>query len=92
MLALAGYPLGLDFLFLDRSAATPAGRIAPILSGDFADRALLRELAERCEVISFDWENVSVEALRTARAPARTAPMTAPCARRPSRQETRLAA
>ena len=64
MLALAGYPLGLDFLFLDRSAATPAGRIAPILSGDFADRALLRELAERSDVISFDWENVSVEALR----------------------------
>ena len=66
MLALAGYPLGLDFLFLDRSAATPAGRIAPILSGEFADRALLRELAERCDVISFDWENVSVEALRAA--------------------------
>ena len=26
MLALAGYPLGLDFLFLDRSADVPAGR------------------------------------------------------------------
>jgi 5-(carboxyamino)imidazole ribonucleotide synthase len=66
MLALAGYPLGLDFLFLDRSANTPAGRFAPVLTGDFADRRLLRQLARRSEVISFDWENVSVEALRAA--------------------------
>ena len=35
MLALAGYPLGLDFLFLDRSADTPAGRFAPVLTGEF---------------------------------------------------------
>ena len=66
MLALSGYPLGLDFLFLDRSAATPAGRFAPVLSGEFTDPALLRQLAERSEVITFDWENISVEALRAA--------------------------
>lgn len=64
MLALAGYPLGLDFLFLDRSADTPGGQIAPILCGEFTDRTLLRRLAKRCSVITFDWENVSVEALR----------------------------
>lgn len=63
MLALAGYPLGLDFLFLDGSTATPGGQVAPILSGDFTDRRLLRELARRSEVITFDWENVSVESL-----------------------------
>jgi 5-(carboxyamino)imidazole ribonucleotide synthase len=66
MLALAGYPLGLDFLFLDRTAGTPAGRFAPVLTGDFADPSLLRQLAERSEVISFDWENISVAALRAA--------------------------
>jgi 5-(carboxyamino)imidazole ribonucleotide synthase len=64
MLALAGYPLGQDFLFLDRSAAAPAGQIAPLLCGEFTDTALLRELAERSEVVTFDWENVSVAALR----------------------------
>jgi len=64
MLALAGYPLGLEFLFLDRAADTPAGQIAPILCGDFADRGLLGELAARSQVLTFDWENVSVEALR----------------------------
>jgi 5-(carboxyamino)imidazole ribonucleotide synthase len=66
MMALSGYPLGLEFLFLDRTAATPAGRFAPVLTGEFTDPALLRQLAQRCEVISFDWENISVAALRAA--------------------------
>jgi 5-(carboxyamino)imidazole ribonucleotide synthase len=66
MLALAGYPLGFDFLFLDRTERTPAGRLAPMLTGDFADPGVLRQLAERSEVISFDWENISVDALRAA--------------------------
>jgi 5-(carboxyamino)imidazole ribonucleotide synthase len=65
MLALAGYPLGLDFLFLDRSADTPGGQVAPILCGEFTDRRLLRKLASRTDVVTFDWENVSVDALRS---------------------------
>src|ERR1700733_14385087 len=74
MLALAGYPLGLDFLFFDRSADTPAGRIAPLLAGEFHDEALLAELARRSDVISFDWENISVAALRRAAHGTRIAP------------------
>lgn len=66
MMALAGYPLGLDFLFLDRSAQTPAGRFAPVLVGEFTDQELLRQLARRSSVISFDWENIAVPALRAA--------------------------
>ena len=65
MLALAGYPLGLDFLFLDRSADTPGGQVAPILCGEFTDRRLLRTLASRADVVTFDWENVSVDAFRS---------------------------
>jgi 5-(carboxyamino)imidazole ribonucleotide synthase len=74
MMALAGYPLGLDFLFFDRSADTPAGRVAPLLAGEFDDEALLAELARRSDVISFDWENISVEALRRAARGTRIAP------------------
>jgi 5-(carboxyamino)imidazole ribonucleotide synthase len=74
MLALAGYPLGLDFLFLDRSAEAPAARLAPLLAGDLQDPALLEQLARRCEVVSFDWENVSVEALAGAARLTRIAP------------------
>jgi len=72
MLALSGIPLGLEFLFLDRSAAAPAGRIAPVLTGEFSDPALLAQLAKRCEVLSFDWENISVPALRAATRRRRT--------------------
>jgi 5-(carboxyamino)imidazole ribonucleotide synthase len=74
MLALAGYPLGQDFLFLDRSADTPGARVAPSLCGEFTDRRLLRELARRSEVITFDWENVSVESLAALGRRTRIAP------------------
>jgi 5-(carboxyamino)imidazole ribonucleotide synthase len=66
MLALSAVPLGIPTLFLDRGADTPAGQIAPILIGEFTDHKLLRELAIRSSVLSFDWENVSVDALRAA--------------------------
>ena len=61
MLALAGYPLGLDFLFLDPAADAPAGRVAPMLRGAFTDSQLLAELSQRSTVVTFDWENISVE-------------------------------
>jgi 5-(carboxyamino)imidazole ribonucleotide synthase len=64
MLALAGYPLGLDFLFLDPATDAPAGRVAPVLHGAFTDRKLLEQLARQSQVLTFDWENVSVDALR----------------------------
>jgi 5-(carboxyamino)imidazole ribonucleotide synthase len=63
MLALAGYPLGLNFLCLDPARSAPAGQVAPLLHGAFTDRRLLRRLARCCEVITFDWENVSVASL-----------------------------
>ena len=64
MMALAGYPLGLDFLFLDPGEQPPAGRCAPVLKSAFDDGAALATLAARCEVVTIDWENVSVAALR----------------------------
>ena len=74
MLALAGYPLGFDFLFVDRSADAPAARVAPILTGELNDPKLLSQLAARSNVISFDWENVDVTALRKAAGRTRLAP------------------
>ena len=63
MLALAGYPLGLDFRVLDPAANAPAGHVAPLLHGAFTDTRLLARLARQCEVITFDWENVSLASL-----------------------------
>jgi 5-(carboxyamino)imidazole ribonucleotide synthase len=64
MLALAGYPLGLDFLFLDPAERAPAGQVAPQICGAFTDGELLARLARESNVLTFDWENISVEALR----------------------------
>ena len=82
MLALAGYPLGLDFLFLDKAPGTPAHQVAPSLFGEFTDATLLTALASRCEVVTFDWENVPAAALdvldaKVAIAPPRAALATA---------------
>ncbi len=63
MLALAGYPLGLRCVFLDRSADAPGAQVAPILVGDLEDPVLLAELAGRSDVLTFDWENISGRAL-----------------------------
>jgi 5-(carboxyamino)imidazole ribonucleotide synthase len=63
MLALAGYPLGVRSLFLDRSTDTPGAQVAPSLVGDLEDPALLTELASRSDVLTFDWENISGSAL-----------------------------
>jgi 5-(carboxyamino)imidazole ribonucleotide synthase len=63
MLALAGYPLGLRCVFLDRSADAPGAQVAPIIVGDLEDPARLSELASRSDVLTFDWENVSAAAL-----------------------------
>jgi 5-(carboxyamino)imidazole ribonucleotide synthase len=63
---LAGYPLGIQCLFLDRSADTPAAQVAPTLVGELDDVTQLHALATRSQVLSFDWENASVPALRAA--------------------------
>jgi 5-(carboxyamino)imidazole ribonucleotide synthase len=74
MLALAGYPLGLDFLFLDPAPDPPAGKVAPVLNGAFTEAKLLDELAARSDVLTFDWENISVDALRALKGDTRIAP------------------
>jgi 5-(carboxyamino)imidazole ribonucleotide synthase len=63
MLALAGYPLGLRCVFLDRSASSPAAQVAPILIGELEDTAQLAALAACSDVLTFDWENISGRAL-----------------------------
>ncbi len=63
MLALAGYPLGLRCLLLDRSASAPGAQVAPLLTGELDDAAKLAELAAHSDVLTFDWENIPEQAL-----------------------------
>ena len=64
MLALAGYPLGLRFLFVDKDRETPGGQVADLIPGAFDDTDALIKLADATDIITFDVENVPVEAVR----------------------------
>src|SRR6266849_2783005 len=62
MLALAGYPLGLHFRFLDPSPEAPVGRIAQRVTADFSDQAALEKFSSGLELVTYEFENVPVEA------------------------------
>ncbi|HEY4979961.1 MAG TPA: 5-(carboxyamino)imidazole ribonucleotide synthase [Candidatus Acidoferrum sp.] len=64
MLALAGYPLGLHFRFLDPSPEAPVGRIAHRVTADYTDVQALQRFAQGLEVATYEFENVPVEAAR----------------------------
>ncbi len=62
MLALAGLPLGLDFRFLDPAADACAGAVGELLVGEYGDPAALDRLAAGADVVTYEFENVPVEA------------------------------
>ena len=64
MLALAGYPLGLQFEMLDPNPEACGGQVAPLTVADFDDRQALAALAGRVDVVTFEFENVPVAALK----------------------------
>jgi 5-(carboxyamino)imidazole ribonucleotide synthase len=64
MLALAGYPLGLRFVFLDQSEDAPGAQVGSIVRGAFDDPQRLADLARQVDVVTFDVENVPVEAVK----------------------------
>ncbi|WP_262965360.1 5-(carboxyamino)imidazole ribonucleotide synthase [Methylobacter psychrophilus] len=61
MIALAGYPLGVDFIFLDPSVDACASRLGEHLLGDYNDPRLLAQLAERADVVTYEFENVPAD-------------------------------
>src|SRR3981189_719258 len=64
MLALAGYPLGLPFRFLDPSPEAPVGRIATRITAQYTDRPALKKFAAGLELVTYEFENMPVEAAR----------------------------
>jgi 5-(carboxyamino)imidazole ribonucleotide synthase len=61
MLALAGYPLGLEFIVLDPSADAGATQLCEHLHGDYDDENLLAQLAEKADVVTYEFENVPAQ-------------------------------
>jgi 5-(carboxyamino)imidazole ribonucleotide synthase len=60
MLALAGYPLGHRFRFLDPASDSPAGPLADHLASDYMEESALDNFADGLDVITYEFENVPV--------------------------------
>jgi 5-(carboxyamino)imidazole ribonucleotide synthase len=75
MLGLAGIPLGLRFRFLDPGGdGAPAAAVGPVVEGDYADPEALDRFARGLDVVTWEFENVPVEAVRRIGARVRVFP------------------
>jgi 5-(carboxyamino)imidazole ribonucleotide synthase len=68
MLGLAGLPLGLSFRFLDPSTEAPAREVGELVVGAYDDPAALVRLADAATVVTYEFENVPVDAARSVAA------------------------
>ncbi|MGH1503301.1 MAG: 5-(carboxyamino)imidazole ribonucleotide synthase [Acidimicrobiales bacterium] len=65
MLAFAAARLGHRVIVLDPAADAPAGAVAEHLCAPYDDPTALAELAERCDVVTYEFENIPVAAVET---------------------------
>jgi len=63
MLALAGIPLGFRFMFLDPNPKSPAFLVGESICADYTDEKALTKLADNCDVVTFEFENVDPKAI-----------------------------
>lgn len=62
MLAWTGIPLGVRCRFLDSDPEAPAQVVGELFRGDYLDQEALRRFGEGLDVITYEFENVPVEA------------------------------
>lgn len=58
MLALAGYPLGLDFVFLDPADESCAAALGTRIQADYTDEQALAAFCSAAEIATYEFENV----------------------------------
>ncbi|RIK47059.1 MAG: 5-(carboxyamino)imidazole ribonucleotide synthase, partial [Chloroflexi bacterium] len=63
MLALAGYRLGMRFRILDPAADACAGHVAHLVCAGYDDRDAMTEFRHALDVVTYEFENVPVEAV-----------------------------
>jgi 5-(carboxyamino)imidazole ribonucleotide synthase len=73
MLGLAGRALGLELTFLDPNPESPAGAVGELLVSDYTDASALARLSAT-RVVTFEFENVPVAAVKTLEATAQVFP------------------
>lgn len=61
MLALAGTPMGMQFIFLDPAEDACAAAVGVHICADYNDHEHLRQLADQVDLVTFEFENVPAE-------------------------------
>ena len=64
MLALAGYPLGIRLKHLGAPHDTAASEVAEQVNAEYGDHEALARFAQGLAVITYEWENVPLDAVR----------------------------
>ncbi|MFZ5580245.1 MAG: 5-(carboxyamino)imidazole ribonucleotide synthase [Pseudomonadota bacterium] len=67
MLALAGVPLGLEFVFLDPSPEACARAVGEQIVADYDELMALERLVGETDVVTLEFENIPIAAARFAR-------------------------
>jgi 5-(carboxyamino)imidazole ribonucleotide synthase len=73
MLGIAARNLGLELTFLDPSAESPASAVGELIVAEYSDGAALARLSAAA-VVTFEFENVPVEAVKALEAQGRVFP------------------
>jgi 5-(carboxyamino)imidazole ribonucleotide synthase len=64
MLALAGYPLGLEFAFYDPDKNCCSKELAPTTHAEFDDSDALLRFANSVDILTYENENIPIETLK----------------------------
>ena len=68
MMALSARYMGFKIGVLDPTENCPTAQVADFqITAEYADRSAIRELAERCDVLTYEFENVDAEAIDEVR-------------------------
>lgn len=61
MLAMAGAPLGMKFVFLDPAHDACAAQMGHLICSNYSDHYAIRELVNQCEAVTFEFESIPPE-------------------------------
>ena len=70
MLVQAGEQLGIACVTLDPAADSPAAQVGPAIVGTYDDPDAIARLVADADIVTYEFENVPVEAMRGVRGPA----------------------
>ncbi len=62
MLALAGYPLGINFRFFDPNSGAPVGQLGELIAAPYEDEQALLRFVKDVDVVTYEFESVPLAA------------------------------